>query len=48
MWSKVGVEVTEKRGAFDEWLQRGDEDSYDKYRAQKAVVKLAVKVAKQI
>ena len=31
---------------FEEWLQRSDRVTYDSYRAQNAVVKQAVKVAK--
>ena len=35
----VVVMVSEKRRAFDEWLQRRDRVTYDRYRAQKEVVK---------
>ena len=39
-WSEeVGLAVAEKRRAFEEWLQRRDRDTYDRYRAQRAVVK---------
>ena len=38
-----------KKGrAFDEWLQRRDRVTYDKYRAQRVFVKRAVKVAKRM
>ena len=48
-WSEeLGVEVAEKRRAFEEWLQRIDSITYDRYRAQRAVVKLTVKVAKRM
>ena len=33
--------VAEKRRAFEEWLQRRDRVTYDKYRAQRVVVKRA-------
>ena len=47
-WSEeVGLAVIEKRRA-EEWLQRRDRDTYDRYRAQRAVVKQAVKVAKRM
>ena len=47
-WSeKVGVVVAEKRSAFKNWLQKRDRVTYDRYLAQKAVVKLTVKVAKK-
>ena len=39
--------MAEKRRAFEEWLQRRDRVTYDKYRAQRVVVKLAVKVEKE-
>ena len=35
-----------ERKAFEEWLQRIDRDSYDRYHAQKAEVQKAVKVVK--
>ena len=35
--------VAEKRRAFKEWLQMKDEDLYDRYSAQRAVVKQAVR-----
>ena len=45
---EVGLAVAEKRRDFEEWLQKTDRDTYDKYRAQRAVVKQAVKVAKRM
>ena len=48
-WSEeVGVAITEKRRAFEEWLQRRNRDTYGRYRAQRAVVKQAIKVAKRM
>ena len=38
----------EKRRAFEEWLQRRDRVTYDRYRAQSAVVKRAVQVTKSM
>ena len=47
-WNKeVGKAVAEKRRAFDEWLQRRDKVTYDRYRAQRVAVKLAVKLQKE-
>ena len=46
MWAgreEVGVAVAEKRKAFEEWLQIRDMDTYDRYWAQRAVVKQVVK-----
>ena len=43
----MGKAVAEKRRAFEEWLLRRDRVTYDRYRAQRVVVKLAVKVAKR-
>ena len=40
--------MAEKRKAFEEWLQRRDGNTYDRYREQRAVVKRAVKVAKRM
>ena len=40
-WSEVDLTVVEKRRAFKEWLFRRDFDTYDGYRAQKAVVEHA-------
>ena len=45
---KVGGAVALKRSATEEWLQRNDTVTYDRYRAQKVVVKLAVKVVMRI
>ena len=48
-WSEeVSVAVAEKRRAFEEWVQRRDMVTYDRYREQKAVVKQRVKVAKRM
>ena len=48
-WSEeVGLAIAERRRAFEEWLQRRDRDTYDRYREQRAVVKPAIKVAKRI
>ena len=44
---EVGRAVAEKRRAFEEWLQRRDKVSYDRYRAQRVAVKLAVQAAKK-
>ena len=46
-WNEeVGRAVAEKRRAFEEWLQRRERLTYDRYRAQRVVVKRAVKVVK--
>ena len=48
-WNEEVVRaVTEKRRAFEEWLQRRDRVSYDRYRSQRVVVKRAVQVANRI
>ena len=48
-WNEeVGRAVAEKRRAFEEWLQRRDRVTYDRYRAQRLVVKRAVQVAKRM
>ena len=48
-WSKeVAVVGAEKRRAFEEWLQRRDRVTYDRYREQKAVVKQRVEVGKRM
>ena len=48
-WNEeVGRTVAEKRRAFEEWLQRRDRVTYDRYRAQTVVVKLAVQAAKRM
>ena len=44
---EVGRTMEEKRRAFEEWLQRRDRVIYDRYRAQRVVVKRAVQVAKK-
>ena len=44
----MGTDAAEKRRAFEEWLQRRDMVTYDRYRAQRAAVKLAVQGAKRI
>ena len=41
-----GVAVAEKRRAVDELSQRRDEDLYDRYCSQRAVVKQLVRVTK--
>ena len=48
-WNEeVGGVVAEKRRHFYEWLQRRDRVTYDRYRAQRVVVKRAVQVAKRM
>ena len=48
-WNEeVGKVVAEKRRAFEEWLQRRDSITYDRYRAQRMAVKLAVQAAKRM
>ena len=48
-WNEeVGRAVAEKRRAFEQWLQRRDRFTYDRYRAQRVVVKLAVQAAKRM
>ena len=45
-WNEeVGRAVAEKRRAFEEWLQRRDRVTYDRYWAQSVAVKLAVQAA---
>ena len=39
--------VSEKRSAFEDWLLRRDDDTYDRHCAQGAVVKHMVKVAEK-
>ena len=42
-WNEeVGKAVAEKRRAFEEWLQRRDMVTYDRYWAHRVAVKLAV------
>ena len=48
-WNQgVGREVAKKRRALEEWLQRRDRVTYDRYWAQRVVVKLAVQAAKRM
>ena len=48
-WNEeVGRAVAEKRRAFQEWLQRRDRITYDRYRAQRVVVRVAVQVANRM
>ena len=44
----MGMAVAEKRRAFEEWLQRRDRVTYDRYRAQRVFVRRAVQVAKRM
>ena len=44
---KVGWAMAEKRRAFEEWLQRRVRVTYDRYRAQRVVVKRAAKSCKK-
>ena len=47
-WNQeVGRAVAEKRRAVEEWLQRRDRVTYDRYRARSVVAKLAVLVANE-
>ena len=45
--NEVGGVVVERRRAFEEWLQRSDRVTNDRYRAQRVVVKRAVQVLKR-
>ena len=48
-WNEeVGRAVAKKTRAFEEWLQRKYRVTYDRYRAQRVAVKLAVQAAKRI
>ena len=48
-WNReMGGAVAETRRAFEEWLQRRDRVTYDRYRAQRVAVKLAVQAAKRM
>ena len=48
-WNEeVGRAVGEKRRAFEECLLRRDRDTYDRYRAHRVAVKLAVQAAKRM
>ena len=40
--------VAEKRRAFEEWLQRRDRVTYDRYQAHRVAVKLTVQAAKRM
>ena len=44
----MGRAVAEKRRAFEKWLQRRDRLTYDRHRAQRVVVKGAIKVEKRL
>ena len=44
----MGRAVAEKRRAFEEWLQKRDRVTYDRYRAQRLAAKLAVQAAKRM
>ena len=44
----MGRVVAKKRRAFEEWLQRKDRVTYDRYQAQRVAVKLAVQAAKRM
>ena len=44
----MGRAVAEKRRAFEEWLRRRNRVTYDRYRAQREAVKLAVQGAKKM
>ena len=47
-WNEeVGRAVAKKRRAFEEWLQRRDRVTYDRYRAHRVAVKLAAKLQKE-
>ena len=48
-WNEeVGKAGAEKRKAFEEWLRRRDRVTYDRDRAQRVAVKLAVQDAKRM
>ena len=40
--------MAEKRGSYEEWLQRRDRVTYNRYRAPRVVVKQAVEAAKRM
>ena len=44
----MSIAVAEKRRAFEEWLTRRDRVTYDRYRAQRVVVKRALQVTKRL
>ena len=40
LWSEeVDLSLAKKGRAFEEWLQKRDRDTYDRYQAQRFVVK---------
>ena len=45
---KVGRAAAEKRRAFEEWLQRRDRVTYERYWAQRVAVKLVFQAAKRM
>ena len=48
-WNEeVGRAVAHKKRTFEGWLQRRDSVTYDRYRAQRVVVKQAVEAAKRM
>ena len=48
-WNEeVGRAMAEKRRTFEEWLQRRDRVTYDRYLAQRVAVKLAVQAVKRM
>ena len=47
-WNEVGGVVAEKKRAFEEWLQRRERVTYDRYRAQRVIVERAVQVVKRM
>ena len=48
-WNEeVGTAVAEKRRAFEEWLQRRDGVTYERYWAKRVAVKLAFQAAKRM
>ena len=48
-WNEeVGRAVAKKRRAFEEWLQRRDSVTHNRYQAQRVAVKLSVQAAKRM
>ena len=48
-WNEeVGRAVAKKRTALEQWLHRRDRVTYDRYWAQRVVVKLIVQAAKRM
>ena len=45
---EVGRAVAKTRRAFEEWLQRIDKVTYDRYQAHRVAVKQAVQAAKRM